>query len=738
MKLTDINPDDFVLEDDIRSQKPLKLTDINPDDFEMEDDPGVLKSALISLNQGLTGGYYDEARGYIKGGIESLKNKTPFTDEYKKARDEARTLHHKAKEYHPRVSAHTEIGGGIATSLIPGMSGVKGASALQRIGTTAGLGAMDALGQSEAPNFSKEQALDAGTGAVIGGGLAGLGEGLGSGIKKAGEKSGPAIKKGGMWSAEKLGIPKGAVDEYAADPKAFNEWVTKAEVNAPSTGNKLNDVLTSPQTRYVQDRVKSKIQPLYDDLAAKESALVTARETHAVAKEAFGEAKESVRRARAENIQKASMDLQASQARLRDEIKAASTLDPDVVVQVDTLFGKVREKNKQAAAMQEKYLKGTDYVEVSKPLSEFENEIEDMISSSDKAKLKSVLSDITAKTDGQYGMNPSEARKARAYVQGLVDWDSVKREGYSDEATRSLQKLQKEMNDAIDDAIDDPTYKTFRAQYADFMRTSEAARDAVGKDYYTGIKSVMSNPDKLRKLKKLEDLLNQTSKDPFSVIGDPKVRAYMKNKYMTDESRRGQFENLPEKKTLDEIKSSNVNNEIRGLSEYDALKKAEMDAAAAKTDVKTTKENIGPVTENNANAMIDRYSRMGNTAKNSGAKEAFSGLGEDLVDDMNKYSVNRAFETSRPNGSRLVNLMSNLVPAPFKPVAALTGAAMDYSGGKIARGVIDVGDMLQKAGPKYGEILRKAFEKGGNKSLAITHTLLMNNYPEYENIMSSP
>ena len=731
MKLSDMNPDDFEVEKP-SSQKSLKLSEMNPDDFKFEDDPGIIRSALSSLNQGLTMGYYDELRGLVKGGVKSIVNKTPFNEEYKTARDEARDLQRKAEKYNPRVSAHSQVAGALATSLIPGVNGVKGASALSNIGRGAAFGALDAVGQSDAENFSAEQAKAAGIGAGLGGGLVGVGEAVGPAVKKLGD----VTKKAGKWGAEKLGIAKGAIDEYADNPKLYNDWAAEAEKNAPSTGNKLNDVLTSPQTRYVQDRVKSRIQPLYDDLAEKEAKMVAAKEARTAAKETYGEASDQFKRARSEDLQSLQSDLNAANLRLKDELAAAKELDPTVVDQVDNLFAKVKEKNQAAAAIQEKYLKGVDRIEVSKPLAKFENDIEKMMSSGDQNKLAGVLSDIKAKTDGMDGMNPSDARRARAYVQGLVDWDAVKREGYSDEATKSLQFLQKSLNDSIDDAIADPAYGVFRKQYADFMRTSESAREAIGKDYYTGIKSVMSNPDKKGKLQKLETLLGQTIKEPFSVIEDPRVRDYMKAKYMPETDKAARFQGLPERQAYDTAKNADVKSQLKGLPERQALSEADMAAAEAKGAFTSAKRNIGPVTEKNADAMIDRYSRMTGTAKNAGAKDAFSGLGEDVVDDMNKYTVNRAFTGGRPNGSRLVNLMTNLVPAPFKPAASLAGAAMDYSGGAIAKGAIDVGDMLQKAGPRFGNILQKAFETGGNKSLAITHTILMKNYPEYADLMS--
>jgi hypothetical protein len=692
---------------------------------------GVLKGGTLGFNDEIT------------GAVESL-----FTDKtYEQARDESRAADKKAAEDNPKTYMGGNIAGGVATAFVPGLNAAKGATLAAKIGKGALAGGIDALGASDAENFSGQQLKDVGVGLSVGGVAPWAIEGAGKVASKVAGGAGDTLKKGSKWAGQKLGISKAALDEYGDNPKLYNEWAAKAEKEAPSTGNKFNDAVTDPKTRYVQGKVQEKLAPLYKEIADKEEQYLAAKEAQATAKGAYGEASDQVRRARGEELQRLQGELQSANARLRDEMNAAKELDTGVVDQVDNLFKKVKEKNQEAADIQKQFLKDTDYVEVSAPLTRFENSIDEMISSSDRAKLKAILEDIKRKTDGDYGMTALDARKSRAYAQGQIDWDSVKREGYSDEATRALETLQREMNDAIDNTIGDETYKQFRGQYSQFLETAKQAREAIGRDRYSGIKRVMSDPSKQEKLQALENALNQknenlkkigkgNNEDPFSVIQDPRVRKYMQAKYMSESDKLNQFKGLPEQQAFDAARNVDIKGQLKGLPERQAMLDAEKAAIEAKQGFKAAKTNVGPITEKNANAMIDRYSRLGDTAKNSGAKDAFSGLGPEMVDDMNKYAVNRAFDSSRPNGSRLVQLGSNMLPGPLKPLGALAGFAADYSGGKMVKGALNIGDVMQKAGPKYAKVLQDAFDRGGEKSFILTHTLLMQNYSDYFDKMS--
>ncbi len=123
-----------------------------------------LESGARGLAQGASMGFSDE----LTGALESA-----LTDKsYEQARDEARANNAKAKKDNPLSYGAGEVGGGVATALIPGMNIAKGASlgkaVLQGGLQGAGMGGAYGLGNSEADNV-RDMALDTGKGALVGG-----------------------------------------------------------------------------------------------------------------------------------------------------------------------------------------------------------------------------------------------------------------------------------------------------------------------------------------------------------------------------------------------------------------------------------------------------------------------------------------------------------------------------------------------------------------------------------------
>lgn len=132
--------------------------------------PGVIESSLRGVKQGATLGFGDE----ITGALESA-----FTDKtYAQSRDEARASDRAAQASHPLAFGAGEIGGGIASSFIPGL-GAAGAGA--RLGAVAlrgaAQGAVAGLGNSEADLTQGDVgglARDAVVSGALGGATAGL------------------------------------------------------------------------------------------------------------------------------------------------------------------------------------------------------------------------------------------------------------------------------------------------------------------------------------------------------------------------------------------------------------------------------------------------------------------------------------------------------------------------------------------------------------------------------------
>lgn len=132
--------------------------------------PDELGSAGRGALQGATAGFADE----ISGATEALWNMAKgdsrkFGEMYKAYRDESRENFKKAEEANPKSFMAGNVGGAVATSLIPGMGGASiGKLALQ--GAAQGLGSSEAdLTEGDVVGAVKDTAMGAGTGAAIGG-----------------------------------------------------------------------------------------------------------------------------------------------------------------------------------------------------------------------------------------------------------------------------------------------------------------------------------------------------------------------------------------------------------------------------------------------------------------------------------------------------------------------------------------------------------------------------------------
>tara|TARA_Y100001938_G_scaffold91634_1_gene125645 strand:- start:180 stop:2162 length:1983 start_codon:yes stop_codon:yes gene_type:complete len=130
-----------------------------------------LSNILATINQGLTLGYWDEARA----GIDSL-----FGGDYEKSLERERARVDALKTQNPILSASLEIAGAIPTAFIPGTTALKGGNLLQKAGASALVGATEggAYGFGKGEGGLKERAESAKSGAAggaIGGGAGRVG-----------------------------------------------------------------------------------------------------------------------------------------------------------------------------------------------------------------------------------------------------------------------------------------------------------------------------------------------------------------------------------------------------------------------------------------------------------------------------------------------------------------------------------------------------------------------------------
>lgn len=180
MAVSALDPNDYEI---VEAGPPA----LDPSEYEVvpeapaPEKPGKLASLGRGLLQGATLGFADE----IAGGVEALtSDKT-----YAQARDESRAAFKAAQEANPKMFAAGEIGGGVATALVPGLGLAKGAATVGKAALTgAKLGAAAGLGGSEADLTQGDlrgAAWDAGVGALLGAGAGAAGQKLAGAVKGA-------------------------------------------------------------------------------------------------------------------------------------------------------------------------------------------------------------------------------------------------------------------------------------------------------------------------------------------------------------------------------------------------------------------------------------------------------------------------------------------------------------------------------------------------------------------------
>lgn len=124
--------------------------------------PSVLEAGAKGLEQGGTLGFSDEIRAALATAATRGSN-LPIEDLYTQYRDIERKKLEEAKQAHPTAFMAGELGGGLATSFVPGL----GATSL---GKAAALGGTAALGMSEA-DLTKGEIGEAAKDTAIGTGL---------------------------------------------------------------------------------------------------------------------------------------------------------------------------------------------------------------------------------------------------------------------------------------------------------------------------------------------------------------------------------------------------------------------------------------------------------------------------------------------------------------------------------------------------------------------------------------
>lgn len=203
---------------------------------------GKLSSAALGAAQGASFGFADEGEGAIKAALDYLHGKygdRPLSEIYRLERDAARQKYGQAEQQNPVSYKTGEIGGAVATSLIPGL-GEANALKLGGMGAAYGLGGSNAdLTKGNIVGAAKDTA----TGAAIG-----LGSGL---IAPAVSVAGNLVKGGAKRAISNVFGPSAeAVNTRITNPSAIQNAKTYAEIadQVPATLEKIQQKITDTDT----------------------------------------------------------------------------------------------------------------------------------------------------------------------------------------------------------------------------------------------------------------------------------------------------------------------------------------------------------------------------------------------------------------------------------------------------------------------------------------------------------
>lgn len=230
---------DFISDDDMKKLDGGQDF-ISDDDFaKMQEKPSELSSAGLGAVDAGSLGFADEAYGAVVGGFKALTGPRNYDDTYREARDEARNVFKNAEQANPKSYMAGQIGGGLATSFVPGVGLAKGAGLAANVARGAALGGVAGIGSSEADDFSKDALL----GTAVGGATGGVGYGVGKVI----EKGAGALSQVAPKVADKIDINKPVenLDELLAISKQEGVQLTPAALSSSNTLKQLEEALSS-------------------------------------------------------------------------------------------------------------------------------------------------------------------------------------------------------------------------------------------------------------------------------------------------------------------------------------------------------------------------------------------------------------------------------------------------------------------------------------------------------------
>lgn len=270
-----------------------EMSKLQPDDEIISDEqmsamessqPSKLESGALGAVDSASLGFADEIYGGVKGGLQALTGPRDFADTYEEARNEARDKFKNAEQANPGSYLTGQLGGGLATALIPGVGLAKGAGLAANVARGAALGGTAGIGASTSDDFTKDALLGAGLGAA-GGAVAGsipkIAESAGKGLSKLSGKLDDTVEQmgrnalgGTLAESRKFapGVGKQMFEEGYVTPFASKEEIAKrlgskvgnlADENASLVGS-IENQSARLETSEMLNSAKQRIADLYE------------------------------------------------------------------------------------------------------------------------------------------------------------------------------------------------------------------------------------------------------------------------------------------------------------------------------------------------------------------------------------------------------------------------------------------------------------------------------------------
>lgn len=461
----------------------LDFSDLNSDNqapAAEKTPPTKSESLLRGAVQGSSFGFGDELAGSIGGLLELLPGsatrqdealRQKFTDEnagqqldmpaspsYESIRNEERVLNEQAQQANPGTYLAGNVVGGALTAPATGLTAIKGAGALAKLGNAtvqgARAGAIGGLGTSDADNVA-QMIEDTGTGSAIGGAVGFGTQGVLAGTQKLGTEL--ANKMPSTVRAYEKGLEgiKTFSDEFAKDvskkSKVVVDKVTGVLQRSKENQNKIQQGLLQDIDSQIDDIVKNvetnnaKTSKFLGSVKDERASALEQSKGNLVTKlqDQFGQAKKAIGAnydkieaeipegttfSVADNVYNLQKDLEVIAGKLPQEADAIVKQFAEAK-KIDALnFLELKNLRKDAAA----YLEASD-PGIKKAFSNFSKNLNNTRAQQLRSNpLTAELADTLAETDARY----AAALDLEENFLGRVNYDKNLNQVYTDRITR--------------------------------------------------------------------------------------------------------------------------------------------------------------------------------------------------------------------------------------------------------------------------------------------------------------